>query len=247
MKKVAVIQSNYLPWKGYFDIINDVDLFIFYDDVQYTQGDWRNRNRVKTTGGLTWITIPTGSNTGKLIHEIELKNNIWQKKHWATIQQAYSKRPYFKQYKDFFATVFKEKKWTNLSRLNQYLIQIISTEFLHIETTFKDSRDFQPEGDRVGRLIDLLRKVGASHYLSGPSAKDYLGEKQFQDAGIALSFKDYSGYPEYHQSFPPFEHKVSIIDLLFNCGPNAPEHIWGWRENSKPSSNNYLDQKVKYE
>lgn len=244
MSKVAIIQSNYLPWKGYFDIIHDVDLFIFYDDVQYTQGDWRNRNKVKTAAGPRWITIPVGSPKGRLIHEIDLTSNWWQSKHWKTIKQAYRKRPFFEQYQAFFKAIYEENDWKNLSRMNQQLIREISVNLLGIKTEFRDSRIYEPVGGRVERLIDILKKAGASHYISGPAAKNYLSKEQFLNAGIELSFKNYSGYPEYDQQHPPFEHKVSIIDVLFNCGPKAPEYIWGWRERTQEPIGNFASYEV---
>jgi hypothetical protein len=230
MKKVAIIQSNYIPWKGYFDIIHDVDLFIFYDDVQYTKNDWRNRNKIKTSQGLCWLTIPVGSREDRLIYEVEIEEVSWTRKHWETIKQSYAKAPYFKKYQGFFEYVYLNAKWTNLSELNQFLIKTISQDFLGMKTNFGDSREYHPGGRKLERLIDLLLKVEAKLYVSGPSAKGYIEENRFKEVGIELVFKDYSGYPEYPQLFPPFEHAVSILDVLFNCGPAAPDFIWGWRE-----------------
>jgi hypothetical protein len=230
MNKVAVIQSNYIPWKGYFDIIHDVDQFIFYDDVQYTKNDWRNRNKIKTIHGAQWITIPIGAHNDQLIYEVEINDLHWSKKHWETIKQSYSKTPYFCIYKDFFDFVFVRAAWKNLSEFNQFLIKHISKEYLGIQTQFLDSREFHPQGGRIDRLVDLLKKAGADYYVSGPTARAYINEEIFWEAGIELHFKDYSGYPEYPQLFPPFEHAVSILDVLFNCGPDAPYYIWGWRE-----------------
>jgi hypothetical protein len=229
MKKVAVIQSNYIPWKGYFDIIHDVDLFVFHDDLQYTKNDWRNRNKIKTARGVSWLTIPVGTREDRLICEVELHDVSWQKNHWAIIMQSYSKAPFFRQYRDFFEQVYLKAKWNNLSELNQYLIKTISKEFLGIKADFNDSRDFHAEGHKLDRLIDLLVKVNAELYVSGPAAKDYIEENKFKEVEIELVFKDYSNYPEYPQLFPPFEHAVSILDVLFNCGAAAPDYIWGWR------------------
>ena len=233
MRKVAVIQSNYIPWKGYFDIIHDVDVFVFYDDVQYTKNDWRNRNKIKTNQGLRWLTIPVGSQDNRLICEVELTNIIWARKHWATIKQSYSKAPYFTQYQSFFEYVYNEAKWSSLSELNQFLIRTISSEFLGIKTEFRDSRETCPIGEKLDRLLDLLKKMSATLYLSGPTARGYIDEQRFVEAGIELVYKDYSGYPEYPQLFPPFEHQVSILDVLFNCGPEAPYYIWDWREGAQ--------------
>jgi hypothetical protein len=122
-------------------------------------------------------------------------------------------------------------KWINLSELNQYFVKKICQEFLSVETQFMDSRELEAQGSRQDRLINLLCKVNADYYLSGPAAKEYIDEKGFKGAGIELQYKDYSGYPEYQQLFPPFEHHVSILDLLFSCGPCTPDYIWGWRQN----------------
>lgn len=229
MDKVAVLQSNYIPWKGYFDIIHDVDLLIFYDDVQFTKNDWRNRNKIKTSNGTNWLTIPVGSDLNQLIYEVAIPNNRWPKKHWKTIEQFYGKAPYFKNYRDFFEEVYLGTNWTNLSMLNQFLIKTISKEFLGIKTQFKDSRNYCLEGKKLDRLIDLLQKAEVKTYVSGPSARDYIEDQKFKEANIQLIYKDYSGYPEYPQFYPPFEHYVSIIDLIFQTGPDAPYYIWGWR------------------
>lgn len=229
MKRVAVIQSNYLPWKGYFDIIHDVDLFIFYDDVQYTKNDWRNRNKIKTTNGTTWLTIPTGTSADRLICDVEINDHRWQQKHWKSIKQYYSRSPFFNAYSPFFEKIYLEKEWCNLTELNKFLVREIAQNFLSIDVEFRDSREYGPEGQKFDRLLDLLKKVGAGSYVSGPAAMDYFDEEAFAAAGIDLIYKDYSGYPEYGQFHPPFEHSVSILDLLFHAGKDAPHYIWGWR------------------
>lgn len=236
MKTVVVLQSNYIPWKGYFDLIHDSDEFIFYDDVQYTSRDWRTRNKIKTPQGAEWITVPVGTDRGRLICEVEIKDASWQSKHWKTIQQNYGKCPHFSLYQGFFEDVYLSRKWTNLSELNQYLIRTISRDLLGISTVFRDSLEFNAEGHKLDRLLELVTKAGADRYVSGPAAKDYIEPSRFADAGIELVWKDYSGYPEYPQRFPPFEHGVSILDLLFNVGPDAPWYIWGWRDGGHVSA-----------
>lgn len=224
-----MIQSNYIPWKGYFDIIHDADLFIFYDDLQYTKNDWRNRNKIKMPNGVNWITIPTGTDLNRLICEVTLSDAGWQKKHWNAIRNSYSKAPHFQKYSDFFENVYMERRWCNLSELNQFLIKSIAHEFLGITTEFCDSRQYNLQGKRLDRLVELVTKAGASTYVSGPAARDYIDRHRFADAGIELVYKSYAGYPEYPQLYPPFDHGVSIIDLLFSVGPDAPRYIWGWR------------------
>lgn len=227
--RVAIIQSNYIPWKGYFDIINDVDLFIFLDDVQFTKNDWRNRNLIKTSQGLKWLSIPVGTNINRKINEVTIKNEHWQMIHYKTLQQYYKKAPYYSIYKKLLEEIYIETKWSSLSSLNQFVIMKIS-EILGINTSFINSSDLNVSGRRLEKVINLLKKVNADVYVSGPAAKAYIDENVFQENKIELIYKDYQGYPEYPQLYPPFEHKVTILDLLFNTGPDAPYYIWGWRQ-----------------
>lgn len=217
---VAILQSSYIPWRGYFDIINSVDLFVFYDDVQYTSRDWRNRNKIKTQYGPKWLTIPCGNNRGKRICDVELTNRDWQKQHWNLISVNYSEALHFSKYKEFLETVYLKNKWTNLSEFNQFVIRNIC-DLLGIVTKFEDSLKFELTSKKEDRLLELLRCVGASEYLSGPSAKAYLSESNFEKEGIKVKWMDYSKMQEYNQLYPPFVHEVSILDLLFNEGPNA--------------------------
>jgi hypothetical protein len=226
-RRVAILQSNYIPWKGYFDIIHGVDLFVFYDDVAYTLHDWRNRNRIKVAGGPTWLTIPNHGRHDQRIDEVEIDDPRWQAKHWRSIEQAYGKTAHFGRYRDYFQHVYLGQTWTSLSRLNQSLITHIAHDFLGLATSFDDAARYGAQGRRLERLLDLVARTGATSYLSGPAARDYIDPRRFADIGVELRWQDYSGYPEYPQRFPPFEHGVSILDLLFNTGPDAPEYIWG--------------------
>ncbi|QZN82697.1 WbqC family protein [Stenotrophomonas sp. DR822] len=228
-KRIAVLQSSYIPWKGYFDIIHDVDAFIFYDDVQFTYQDWRSRNRVIANGSPVWLTVPTGSDIKRLINEVKLPNKSWQRKHWSTIRHAYTKSPFFHELSPRLEELFLERQWDSLSEMNQHMTQVIARDLLGIKTEFLDSRAFSAEGSKLDRLINLLQKAGATHYLSGPAARSYIDPDRFAAAGIELEYKDYSGYPTYKQYSNSFEHAVSILDLLFNAGPDAPHYIWGWR------------------
>ncbi|MBY0501133.1 MAG: WbqC family protein [Alphaproteobacteria bacterium] len=223
-KVVAILQSNYIPWKGYFDIINKVDEFILYDDVQYTKRDWRNRNLIKTQQGLHWLTIPveTKGKYNQTIWETQITEPYWAKKHWETIKRAYSKSPFFEIHLDtlnaFFLKEASEIK--QLSALNRRLIEMVN-KMLNISTPLSWSHEYDTPGEKSDKLLGICLKAGATHYLSGPAAKCYLDEKLFNDHNIEVLWMDYSGYPEYNQSFPPFEHGVSILDLIFNQGNNA--------------------------
>ncbi|MBL8362807.1 MAG: WbqC family protein [Rubrivivax sp.] len=229
MRRVAVLQSNYIPWKGYFDLIHDVDVFIFYDDNQYTKNDWRNRNQLKGPGGAQWLTIPVGDRLDRLICEVELPPGNWATKHWRTIEQLYAKAPHFARYRGLFESIYLDMRWSLLSDLNQHLVRTIARDVLEIRTEFQDSRAYRTQGAKLDKLLDLLGQSGATHYLSGPAARDYIDPARFSAAGIALEWKSYAGYPEYPQRHGAFVHGVSILDLIFNVGPEAPRYIWGWR------------------
>jgi hypothetical protein len=227
--KVAILQSSYIPWKGYFDIIHDVDLFIFYDDVQYTRRDWRSRNRVKSAQGSSWLSVPTFGDRSQLICEVQFADPKWQESHWKTLTHTYRRAPFFDLFHDFFSDLYLGRQWTHLSEFNQYSTTRIAQDLLGIRTQFADSRSLEATGAKKDRIMDLVRKSGATVYVSGPSAKEYLDEADFESSGVELVWKDYSGYPEYPQLSSPFEHAVTILDLLFNVGPDAPRYIWGWR------------------
>jgi hypothetical protein len=230
-KIVGMTQSNYIPWKGYFDYINSVDEFYFYDDVQYTKQDWRNRNRIKGPNGPEWLTVPVGKKTrNRLICDVQITQNGWQRSHWGKIRQYYKDAPYFKMYKEFFEEIYMGQEWSNLSDMNQHIIKRIAREILGITTKFGDSRPFNLTGVKEDRYIPLLKEIGCTTFLSGPSAKSYLTEERMAQDGIKLEWMNYEGYPEYHQLYPPFEHSVSIIDLIFNEGPNMKEYMLSFKK-----------------
>lgn len=223
-KKIAIIQSNYIPWKGYFDLINQVDEFILRDDVQYTKQDWRNRNKIKTPTGLKWLTIPVG-NGSQRIQDTIIRDPTWGRKHWHSIVPNYSQSRHFHTYREFFEDLYLDSKEQFLSQVNYHFLTAIC-QILGINTKITWSTDYQllATGKTEG-VIELCQQAGATAYLSGPTAKAYIDEGQFRQAGISLQYMDYSGYPEYDQLFPPFEHTVSIIDLIFNVGPEAPQYL----------------------
>jgi hypothetical protein len=225
--KVAIIQPNYIPWKGYFDIINMVDTFVLYDDVQYTVRDWRNRNRIKTKNGLIWLTIPTDGTQNKIIKDVKVVwDEKWNLKHWKSILINYHKAPYFKDYKDFFEDLYLNTKEKYLWEIDLKFILAIN-QILGIKTKIICSSELNYDRTlhKTERLIAILKEVGATSYLSGPSAKNYIDERLFEGENINLEWIDYSGYPEYPQLYPPFVHEVSIIDLILNVGPDAKKYM----------------------
>ena len=223
--RVAILQSNYLPWKGYFDLIGQVDRFIFYDDLQYTKHDWRNRNRIKTPQGVRWLTIPCGTDQRRRICDVRIDAIDWQGDHWRRIEASYGSAPYWALYADRFRAFYLDTRWTHLSELNQALIRFIAADVLKLTAVFDDSRRFGATASKTHRLIDVLVKAGATDYLSGPAAKAYIEPGLFEEAGIALHYASYDGYPEYPQLHGPFVHDVSVIDLLFHTGPDARAYL----------------------
>lgn len=224
-KKIAILQSNYIPWKGYFDIINRVDEFILYDTVQYTKNDWRNRNLIKTQNGLKWLTVPVIiQNSSQRICETKTVNNLWRVKHWKSLNQYYGKARYFSVYRDVFHEAYCNHSENLLSAINYTFINTINY-LLGIDTKISFAAEYQCDGERCERLISLCHKAGASTYLSGPSAKGYLDESLFKAEKIHVEWMDYSGYPEYEQFYPPFAHGVTILDLIFHQGPKAIEYL----------------------
>lgn len=233
MKKIAILQSNYIPWKGYFDIINMVDEFILYDDVQYTKNDWRNRNKIKTPQGLQWLTIPVyQKNLEQKINETPIAKSNWCKKHWNTILNNYSKSNHFKSYKDIFEDFYMNCNESYLSEINYKLITIIN-QILDIKTKIRWSHEFELECGQTERLLSICKQCNADVYLSGPAAKDYFDENLAQKENIKIEWMDYNGYREYQQLNPPFEHGVSILDLIFNEGNNAKSYLKSFNSGDK--------------
>lgn len=229
--KLAVLQSNYIPWKGYFDIIHDVDLFLFYDEVQYTTYDWRNRNQIRVAGGKKWLTLPCGYDRKRRIYEVKIKEEFdWQRRHYAILENNYRKAPYFRKYREFLQYVYLERSWEYLYQLNRYMTEHIAREFLGLQTKFADSRSYPSEGKKAEKLFQLICSTKADVYISGEAAKKYMELEPYKNAGIKVVWKNYHGYPEYHQMYESFYHDVSILDLLFCTGDDAPYYIWGWRE-----------------
>lgn len=225
MKKIAILQSNYIPWKGYFDIINMVDEFVFYDEVQYTKNDWRNRNKIKTSQGIQWLTIPVRQETlEQKIKDTKISDKKWNIKHWKTINQNYSKSKYFKDYKDIFEELYLKCDEEYLSQIN-YKFIITINEILGIKTKLRWSSEFELLDGQTEKLLGICKDCDADIYLSGPAAKDYFNEELAKQENIKVEWMDYSSYKEYEQLHPPFEHGVSILDLIFNEGDRSKEFM----------------------
>ena len=223
MNKVAICQSNYIPWRGYFDLSASADVFVIYDEVQYTKNDWRNRNLIKTATGLSWLTVPVRRESiHQKINETLTMSTGWERKHITALTLNYSKSPFFQMYKDEIFEIYEN--FTSLSNLNVNMIKKIC-EILMIGTKIIDSSDLRLSGDRNSKLIDACIKLNATTYISGPSASCYLDTAAFNLNNINVNWMDYSGYLEYPQRFGTFIGNVSILDLIFNIGPNSKKYL----------------------
>lgn len=222
---LTCIQPSYLPWKGYFHLIQKADIFVFHNDLQYTKQDWRNRNKIKTESGTIWITVPINYiNVHQRINETKIDNTQkWRQAHWNKLQANYHRAPFWQDYASFFEHIFSST-WEMLEYLDIYSTKKIC-EYLGIGTDMICSSDLELKGQKTERLIDMCKKVGATHYISGPAAKAYIEEEKFSAAGISLEYMDYV-YPAYPQLWGDFIHEVSIVDMLFNVGPRTGEYIW---------------------
>ena len=231
MKKLAILQSNYIPWKGYFDLINMVDEFVIFDTAQYTKNDWRNRNLIKTNQGVKWLSIPCSRESlNQKVMETIITDPRWARKHWQSLSQNYSKAPFFKEYCSVFEDFYLQNNENNLSAVNFCLISIIN-EILDIKTKITSSHEYELFEGKTEKLLGICEQAGADIYVSGPSAKDYFDLSLADAKGIHVEWMDYSGYPEYYQLQEPFEHSVTILDLIFNEGPNAKKYMKSFGQN----------------
>ncbi|WP_282177157.1 WbqC family protein [Vibrio nereis] len=222
--KVAILQSNYIPWKGVFDMINQVDVFVFFEDVDYTKRDWRTRNRIRSLNSDVWLSVPVKkAPRGTKISEIRISQDSWRKKHKKSIIQSYCKAPYFEEYRYLLDDIY-DRDWEFLSDFNIYTTKLLC-KALGIECHFVNSVDIQSSGKKDDKILSICESVGASEYISGPAAKDYIDASKFENRGIKLHYIDYSSYREYKQIHGGFDHFVSVLDLIFNCGGSAKDYI----------------------
>jgi hypothetical protein len=223
-KSIAILQSNYVPWKGYFDLIAAVDEFLIFDEVQYTRRDWRNRNRIVVQGTVKWLTIPVKTK-GRFfgpIEEIEADGHGWAEQHWKTIIHAYRRARYFDEYQAILeATYQRAAGLVRLTEINELFLRTI-TGLLDITTPITRA-NVVPRTTHLptDRLVEICLRRQATEYVSGPAARAYIEAEKFSNAGVALRYANYSGYQVYEQHATAFEHGVSILDVLMRCGPAA--------------------------
>lgn len=226
LKKAIITQSNYIPWKGFFDSIKHVDVFVVFDDMQYTKRDWRNRNLIKTPEGLKWLTIPVEVK-GKFFQKIKDTKIVepgWNKSHWDTIKQNYKQATHFKEMSEWIEPLFRNCNFEYLTEVNLYFIEAIN-KFLGVETEIRFSSEFDLDEEKTQRLVNICQDLGVTDYYSGPAAKAYMDIEKFTTNKIDVHYWDYSGYSTYKQLNGEFEHGVSIIDLILNEGNNSSNYL----------------------
>ena len=225
-KKILISQSNYIPWKGYFNAISKVDVFVVYDEMQYTKRDWRNRNLIKTPNGSKWLTIPVEVKGKYLqkINETKISDKNWNVSHLKLLKQNYRKAKFYKETIGWIEELYMKCNFQYLSEINVYFINEIN-RFLKINTEIKFSRDFFLDKDRNIRLINICKELNATDYFSGLAAKKYIEEKLFSEHNINIHYFNNTNYPKYQQLFGDFNHNLSILDLIFNTGLNSSNFI----------------------
>jgi len=224
----VILQPSYIPWRGYFDQIRRADLFVFYDDVQYDKHGWRNRNQIKTAQGKQWLTIPvhsSGVTQGVPIKAVKIdQSKPWAKNHLKTLTISYSKAPCFKQYLPLLESFYARRD----EFIADFTVEItikLARELGNSHTRFMRSSELDGiTGEKTDRLIQILKRVGATHYISGPSAQDYIETEKFAAADITLEYIRYD-YPEYPQLYPPYDPFVSVLDLLFMLGSDSARYF----------------------
>lgn len=227
-KRVAIVQSSYVPWKGYFDLIAQVDEFILLDDVQYTRRDWRNRNRIKTPHGLLWLTVPvrTRGRFEQRIEDVAVSDPGWARRHWSTLRHAYGRAPAYGAVAPALEALYAACDQPLLTHVNEHLLRGICG-MLGIDTPITRAARMPAGTDPTDRLVALCRTAGATEYVTGPSAWAYLRQDEFARAGIAVTAMRYGPYLPYDQLHGPFEDRVSVLDVLFHNGAGALQHVVG--------------------
>jgi len=226
--KIIITQSNYIPWKGYFTTMKKASHIILYDDAQYTRRDWRNRNKIITPSGPTWLSIPIDVK-GKYhqkVNEAKVKSNDWPTDHWNKIVQNYRNAPCFKAYSHHFEDLYldKLKYYEYLTDINRLMLQK-SIDLLGIDIEILDSRQLNIRGGKTEKLINICRDLNADEYFTGPAARGYMEEGLFPQNNIKLTYYDLDNFPTYKQRWEGFDHHVSILDMFFNLGKDTVNYF----------------------
>lgn len=217
--RVTIHQPQYLPWLGYLDKIDQADLFIALDSVQFKKNEWQNRNRIRTEGGCQWVTVPVLHRFGQLVKDVQVNQTVnWQRQHQHAIEMHYGQAPFRDRYLPELLSLYA-MPWERLHELNMRVIRWLLRAY-GITTPVRCASEWEAREEPTDRLIDLCHAVGASGYLSGPGGEQYLDVMRFDSSGLKLEMQQFH-HPIYRQVYEPFMPAMSAIDLLFCCGPEA--------------------------
>ena len=217
---ISVHQPQYLPWLGYFDKIERSDIFVFLDNVQFKKNEWQNRNRIKTIEGWQWLSVPVIHKFMQKIYEVEINNTVWWgKKHLNALVTNYSKAPFFKDHNEFFEQAYSQE-WNHLVDINIHMIEYLVKALGISEEKLVKASKYESREEPTERLVDICKHLGADVYLSGKDGAKYMNLDEFSKEGIKVIFQDYK-HPRYSQLYGDFEPYMSVVDLLFNCGPES--------------------------
>ena len=217
---VSIHQPQYLPWLGYFDKIARSEVFVFLDNVQFKKNEWQNRNKIKTSEGWQWLSVPVIHRFTQKISEVEINNTVqWGRKHLNALATHYSKAPFFNDHIDFFKHTYAQE-WKYLADINVHIADYLTEALGLTDKKFVLASELETREGSTERLIDICQQLGADAYLSGKDGAKYIELELFKQEGIQVAFQDYE-HPRYDQLYGDFEPFLSIIDLLFNCGPDS--------------------------
>jgi hypothetical protein len=228
--RVAIHQPQYLPWLGYFDKLDSADVFVILDTVQFKKHEWQNRNRIRTKGrdGWQWLTVPIIDRFPERIDLVEINGrNDWQRKHCHGLELHYGNAPHWTPVGPELLALL-QRPWARICDLNVAVVDLICRH-LGITTRRVLASSLPACDEQTGRLIDLCRAVGGTQYLAGQGGQGYMDFSQFAAADIGVQVQAYR-HPEYPQRYMPFVSHLSVVDLLFNCGPQSLEVIRSGRE-----------------
>jgi len=220
--RIGILQPGYLPWLGFFEQMYISDVFVIYDDVQYDKEGWRNRNRIKTAHGIQWLTVPVivKFDAHPLITEVMIDNKMnWGKKHFSSIQQNYSKAPFYRKYISMFEDAYS-KKWQYLIDIDMHFILKLSASLGIDCSKIIRYSTLNVGGSKIERLINICKLFKADTFYEGAAGKNYIDEDYFESHGIMVEYQDYK-HPTYNQLYGDFVPYLSIIDLLFNHGDES--------------------------
>jgi len=224
----AIHQPQTFPWLGYIAKIMQSDVFVILDNVQFKKNEWQNRNRIKTQQGPQWLTVPVLHNFGQLISEVEINNNVnWRHKHIQSLQTNYAKADYFNQLMREIEEIY-DREWNHLREFNlagiKWILRLLKINTpIFMASEIPELKD-RPEITPDERLILITRAVHADSYLSGAGGRDYLQTELFPRQNIRLMFQQFV-HPRYKQLHGDFISHLSVLDLLFNEGPDQANKI----------------------